>query len=750
MGNQLNSINSIEPPKQLSKSKRFVENTKRAVRKVLTSTWIAASTMWPMATTTTATFVPASVNTISVVAPTASTVAKAISLWTAASLLTACGGEDWPDDPINVRDTTPPTININKSEVDITWWKEIRINGSQLYIWSELVASRNDNKTRNCIVSLSINWKTITSWTTISEEWTLTIKVSDEAWNIKNSDVRLNIDKPVSWLESLKNISLQVDQEVNLLKWISFWNEITLVKVQIEKDWQIYDISDPQHYIPDYPWECNIILIIKDKDNKVTEYKVDNLTIKPLDYKTIEIKNIKPVDILPIIWQVEVGDKQVYEHIEHLRIAEATRIRDMMREYGAGNHSAEEYQNLMMRLNTGMTLEHPLWYDNYEIIWWWIISSSPSEHAHTEWSLFDTLIKHSNLKVVDPRDWERYDALIEFINNNQNSINIFWNSSYWIATNKSDYDLWLNKQRVKDLCNLNNFIIFAAGTNIETEEWYLRNKIYNGEYEADEHGRYSLASMANSDKNTQPHSHLLVTIATNKNGNIDQTNETYESSKFPIWFKDNILFSGRAFPRHSTNWWWRIEAEWSINGWKYATSHTNYLNVAIACILFQLKADTPDADQLLEMIRSTALTDYIRFDLNGDGDTNDTYQGQTENQPLLLMNPTWFIKKYLMPTDLPSSIQSSKTVNLNKWYYKWVIFDIPWAEVKINWEWITYNDANKSQIKNQNPMTLERRLNGDLCRKLWYKWQTIQWKIIVVDDKWNGLNIDKDFSENIQ
>jgi hypothetical protein len=40
--------------------------------------------------------------------------------------------------------------------------------------------------------------------------------------------------------------------------------------------------------------------------------------------------------------------------------------------------------------------------------------------------------------------------------------------------------------------------------------------------------------MANSDKNTQPHSHLLVTIATNKNGNIDQTNEKSESSKYPV------------------------------------------------------------------------------------------------------------------------------------------------------------------------------------------------------------------------
>ena len=52
-----------------------------------------------------------------------------------------------------------------------------------------------------------------------------------------------------------------------------------------------------------------------------------------------------------------------------------------------------------------------------------------------------------------------------------------------------------------------------------------------------------------------------------------------------------------------------------------------------------MKADVANVDELLEMIRSTALTDHIKLDLNGDGDTNDNYQGQTENQPLLLINP---------------------------------------------------------------------------------------------------------------
>ena len=51
-------------------------------------------------------------------------------------------------------------------------------------------------------------------------------------------------------------------------------------------------------------------------------------------------------------------------------------------------------------------------------------------------------------------------------------------------------------------------------------------------------------------------------------------------------------------------------------------------------------AEVKDVDELLDMIRnSSELRDYIRFDLNRDGDTDDTIDGQPETQPLILMNP---------------------------------------------------------------------------------------------------------------
>ena len=164
-----------------------------------------------------------------------------------------------------------------------------------------------------------------------------------------------------------------------------------------------------------------------------------------------------------------------------------------------------------------------------------------------------------------------------------------------------------------------------------------------------------------------------------------------------------------------------------------------------------MKADVSDVDELLEMIRSTALTDYIRFDLNGDGDTNDDVNGQPESQPLILMNPAGFFKKYLMPTDLPATVSRSNTVALNNGYYHGIVFDIPGAEVNINGEWTAYEAKNKEAILAQNPLTLQWRLNGSLLRKYGYKQgDTVSGRLIVVDDQWNGLNITKDITVKVE
>lgn len=179
----------------------------------------------------------------------------------------------------------------------------------------------------------------------------------------------------------------------------------------------------------------------------------------------------------------------------------------------------------------------------------------------------------------------------------------------------------------------------------------------------------------------------------------------------------------------------------------------------MADLCFQLFAEVKDVDELLEMIRSTALTDYIRLDLNGDGDTDDvvkfdtddgSYIEQPESQPLLLINPAGYFREYNLPKGLPEEIKTSETLQLEKGYYKGVVFDIPGAEVLIEGEWTPYDQENADIIKAQNPFALEWRLNGERLWQLGYADKTIEGTIITVDDQWKGLSeLSKTFTVNV-
>lgn len=104
-----------------------------------------------------------------------------------------------------------------------------------------------------------------------------------------------------------------------------------------------------------------------------------------------------------------------------------------------------------------------------------------------------------------------------------------------------------------------------------------------------------------------------------------------------------------------------------------------------------------------------------------------------------------------MTANIPSSIGQDETVDLKKEWYKGLVFNIPGAEVKIDGQWIVYDAKNKGLIFAQNPMNLEWRLNGALLRKYGYTpSQTIQGQIITVDDQWNGLRLEKDFTIQIR
>ena len=220
MTNKLNNINST-PHWEKNKLEEFFQKVKDAVRKALTSAAVVAHLWAPSASigTSAVSFLP--------------TAATVINLWASSALLTACG----PYEP-EIRDTTPPNISVQTSEVDISGWKKVEISWNKLIIWWNIVASWSDNQTKDCKVRITIDWSTISSGTTLNKAWTLTITVSDDAGNTKTATIKLNVvdTGDISGLENLKNLNMQVDQTVNLLQWITFANSVILEKVEILLD----------------------------------------------------------------------------------------------------------------------------------------------------------------------------------------------------------------------------------------------------------------------------------------------------------------------------------------------------------------------------------------------------------------------------------------------------------------------------------------------------------------------------------
>lgn len=105
----------------------------------------------------------------------------------------------------------------------------------------------------------------------------------------------------------------------------------------------------------------------------------------------------------------------------------------------------------------------------------------------------------------------------------------------------------------------------------------------------------------------------MITIATNKDGDLDQTHANYNSSRFPMGFHEKSSFAGRTFPAYNPDLGFACSESGS-----YATSYPTQLNKAMTALNAENFADVEDADEVLYMLRSTADTDYIRFDLNGD------------------------------------------------------------------------------------------------------------------------------------
>lgn len=72
-----------------------------------------------------------------------------------------------------------PEVTVHKEKVDILEGKEISIDGNQVLIGDEVVASWEDDNTEKCTITLKLNDKDIKSGITLKEKGTLSILVKD-------------------------------------------------------------------------------------------------------------------------------------------------------------------------------------------------------------------------------------------------------------------------------------------------------------------------------------------------------------------------------------------------------------------------------------------------------------------------------------------------------------------------------------------------------------------------------------------
>ncbi|MBQ6761479.1 MAG: hypothetical protein IJP49_01885 [Bacteroidales bacterium] len=345
-------------------------------------------------------------------------------------VLDEAGNSSSAEIKLTLSDTKAPEIEVKISEKNVVAGVKVNVEGDQLFFDDQVAASWKDDYSESLTVNVqyfpenSSTGKSIESGETLFDAGKLTIQVADEFQNKATAEITLTA-VAIYGLEILQGKTLQVDQEVNLLEGLTITEGLILKKVEVEENGTRDVVTEPKTYTPEYPGTINIILTLSKRDGSTMEVKAENLVINPLGYDKLAVIDLKPVDILPIIGQVESGDKQVYDHIDHLRLAEATRMRDMMWEYGAGIHSTDEYRQLMGRLVAGMVDEYPGGYDDFEVIGQINPNLKGNEHSHREWSILHTLVNHANLKVVYTHLEQWQDKLDSFIQDHPTSISIF-------------------------------------------------------------------------------------------------------------------------------------------------------------------------------------------------------------------------------------------------------------------------------------------------------------------------------------
>ncbi len=199
-------------------------------------------------------------------------------------------------------DSVPPEISVEIDEVNVIAGLAVTIDGGQLKIGAQAVASWKDDYSEECEVSLTYTTtegaeeQTVEPGSILSNAGKLTLSITDSQGNEAKAEIALT-SIAVTGLESLKDRDFQVDSKTSLLEGVTITESLTLVKTEITSGTtgETATIEDPANFIPELPGTASLTLTLSRPDGTLITETLEGLTIRPLVYST-EGLTIKPLD----------------------------------------------------------------------------------------------------------------------------------------------------------------------------------------------------------------------------------------------------------------------------------------------------------------------------------------------------------------------------------------------------------------------------------------------------------------------
>ena len=491
---------------------------------------------------------------------------------------------------------------------------------------------------------------------------------------------------------------MKVDQQVNLLQWLSFPDWITLSKVSISLNWVTTDISDPSNYVPEYPWTCSIIFTIVKNGTNYT-VSVDNLTIKPLDYTAPSLSTVDVINTSFSWYNLLPQQKKdfIYNHLLTSYIANERYKQNNM-----------EYI-IMGEVPKDIDCEN-VWRNN---------SSDIKTHAnHGYWHIQD-MSPNWTIKAC----WWTRTYLKDYIDANPDKIfmvscaadRLWWDT---IEQLRSDE----NYQILKDILTKENVIVSAGWFNISSD---LR-KTLNENEEPQEWWGYRSASV-NSKKNNK----ITVVWYDPTKNNIFWEDE---DAARPIWFWEwNIVV---PFMPLVSNW----DYVWDDTACSYATAAQSWSLWNFLSILMKNHSWSTLEDAMTIMINN-----YL---------TEDTFKYKNDNGNIVnwekwyFFNTDKFIKNEILSQASINSIQfNSNDVQLPS--DNWLCYVWKWIQFEYNGQ--RYDVCNQAMLNQAITSwnNIQRYWNKDSFLKYWGT-TNVNFKVYVLDKNGKIIpDVSLDVNKNI-